>query len=604
MSDTRPRHGWFRRFIFFLKFLEIRLRFVMVLVITALLVGYWDTIQNYIERWQRQRSATTASVAQADHAHEGETEFYCPMHTFVVRDHPGKCPICGMDLVPRKKGEAVALPPGTLARVQVSPDRIMEAGVRVEPVSYRLLSYDIRSYGTIEPDETKMAQIIARFPGRVDQLFANAAGMTVNKGDALAQIYSPKYLAAAQEYVQALATQKRLQNDNTLGADAGRRAGQLSEYARQRLALAGFTQEQLDQIARTGQAEERVTLVSPLSGTVLEKNVLLGDAVEEGTKLYTIADLSTLWVQALIAEGDLGQIKQGMAVEVTTVSQPDLIFFGKVDFIYPTINAENRSGKVRIVVDNRNGALKPGMYVNALVHAPVGKIEEIGGETTASAPASSSAPASAPASKPGAQVKLPTTTPEAAQAYLSSLPAGSEYYQCPMDLEVISDKQEDCPKCGMHLEKRKKEATETSKPAAEKKDAGWQPAPQSNEVLDMTAPSTQEWAEGWACPMHVPELVDHPGICPLDGCGMPMKHWRIQRVLSVPEAAVIDTGTRYVVYVDAQPGVYDSREVKLGRRSGAFYPVDSGLNLGDRIVAAGAFLIDAEARLNPTTVAK
>ena len=155
-----------KRIFFFVRFLEIRLRFILILVVTALLVGYWDHIENYYERWQRQRGAVGGPGDTA--APLSEFEYYCGMHPFVVRDAPGKCPICGMDLVQRKRGTPSTLPEGVFARVQVSPERIMQAGVSVEPVLYRMLSRPVRSYGVVEAAETRVADVIARFPGRVE----------------------------------------------------------------------------------------------------------------------------------------------------------------------------------------------------------------------------------------------------------------------------------------------------------------------------------------------------------------------------------------------------------------------------------------------------
>jgi Cu(I)/Ag(I) efflux system membrane fusion protein len=115
-------------------------------------------IQNYYERWQRHRHVEEGTAAVAPEVPGSEFEFFCPMHPFVVRDHPDKCPICGMDLAQRKRGEAVALPAGVFSRAQVSPDRILQAGVEVEPAAYRLLVRAIRSYGVIEPNETKVVR--------------------------------------------------------------------------------------------------------------------------------------------------------------------------------------------------------------------------------------------------------------------------------------------------------------------------------------------------------------------------------------------------------------------------------------------------------------
>jgi Cu(I)/Ag(I) efflux system membrane fusion protein len=583
-TSEETKRGLLPRVLFFLKLVEIRLRFVAILVITALVVGYWDTIQNYYERWQRTRRAT--EIVSAEHPAKGAVEFFCPMHPFVVRDRPGNCPICGMNLVERRKGGAVELPEGVLSRVQVSPERIMQAGVKVEPVAYRLLMRNVRSYATIEPDETRLARIIARFPGRVDDLMVNATGVVVKKNEPLARIYSPKFLSAVQEFLQALASQREAEKSAQASADMKRRAREIADYARRRLALAGFTEEQLDAIAKSQQADEHVTLHSPLGGTVLEKNVLLGQDVDEGTVLYTIADLSTVWIQAQIIESDIDAVKVGMPVEVTAVSKPGEIFYGTVDFIFPTVNLETRSVKVRIVVTNRDGKLKPGMYVTSVIRSPIGRYGEIGtpsepkreAETSPTVKASGVAATSAPLHRP---TKLPTTADADAKAFLSSLPAGAEYYACPMDPEVVSDKPADCPKCGMHLEKKMK-------------------AEEAPAVITSETPSTERWAEGYACAMHLDHLERKGGICTVCGCGMPMVKWRIERVLSIPESANIDTGLRQVVYVEATPGVYDAHAVVLGVRAGAYYPVISGLSLGERVVAQGSFLIDAEARLNPT----
>jgi len=589
VTAEHEKKGVFKRLIFFLKLVEIRLRFVAILVISALVVGYWDTVQNHYERWQRTHVRQTARVHEEHAKGATESEFFCPMHPFVVRDRTGKCPICGMDLVERRKGAPVQLPEGTLTRVQVSPQRIMQAGIKVEPVAYRLLVRAVLSYGIIELDETREAKIIARFPGRVEELMVNATGLNVKRGEPLARIYSPKFLAAAQEYIQALVSQRATENDPQAGQEAKRRARDVADYARRRLALAGFTDEQLDAIARTGKADEYVTLHSPLAGTVLEKNVLVGEMAEEGTTFYTIADLSTLWIQVQVIESEIGAVKVGMPVEVKAVSWPGEIFYGTVDFIYPTVNVATRSIKVRMVVANRDGKLKPGMYVTAVIRSPVGRYGEIGSpnepkpENMAKGAAKSAGTevSSAPIS---VAVKLPTTTEEAAQAFLATLAPGADYYACPMHPEVVSDGMGDCPKCGMYLEKRTKIEAKPQKLIADEA-------------------STEQWAEGYTCPMHLDVLQTSGGICRICGCGMKTTKWRIERVLSVPEMAVIDTGARQVVYVEVTPGVYDARAVTLGPRTGAHYPVLAGLGLGDRIVSRGSFLIDAEARLNPSTVA-
>lgn len=694
-----PRLSAWRRILFFLKFLEIRMRFVAILLVTALVVGYWDHVQNYFERWQRHRAEASGQVAAP--VAESDTEYFCPMHTFVVRTHPDKCPICGMELSKRVKGAGAQLPTGTIARVQVSPQRIMQAGVKTDPVLYRLLVNTVRSYGVIETDETRVARIVARFPGRVDDLMVNSVGLEVKKDEPLARIYSPKFLAAAQEYLQAIASSKRTEGDSQASADDRRRAASLTDFARRRLALAGFTGTQLDALAASGHADETVTLFSPLAGTVLQKSILLGEIVEEGTVLYSIADLSSLWVQALVAEADLASVQLGMPVEVTTVAAPGKVFYGTVDFIYPEINPDSRSGKVRIVVGNADRQLRPGMFVTATVEAPVGRRESAGDEASAgekvaasaapaagkaaastagkaaggkaaagktvaaaatSAPSTSSLPSILPVSPASAaqMPALPTKTKPDADTFLATVAAGAEYYVCPMHAEVVSNKPGDCPKCGMHLAKTTKPvaaapaakaaagSTTTAAATAQMpalptqtkaeanrffatltRGAEYYVCPMHPEVVSNKADDcpkcgmhlekaaykpvagpaeavsspdigyTEQWAEGWACPMHLAELSPEPGICRVCPCGMQTQKWRIQRVLSVPESAVIDTGTRMIVYEESTPGVYDAHQVSLGRRAGTWYPVLDGLELNQKIVTRGAFLIDAEARLNP-----
>ncbi|MFA6244391.1 MAG: efflux RND transporter periplasmic adaptor subunit, partial [Candidatus Hydrogenedentales bacterium] len=244
------------RILFVLKFIEIRLRFIFILVVTAVVVGYWDNIQNYYERWQRTHATQQMLGLEGDKdmsAANQEFEYYCGMHPFVVRDHSDKCPICGMDLVQRKKGAPMTLPEGTLARVQVSPQRIMQGGIQVEPVLYRMLTRTIRSYGEAEPAEGRLAIIAARFPGRVQELMVNAVGLTVKKGDPLARIYSPKYLAASQEYVRAVSNEQKGSaiSSPDMAALEKTRSEQLVIGARKRLSLAGFTDEQLDAIVES-----------------------------------------------------------------------------------------------------------------------------------------------------------------------------------------------------------------------------------------------------------------------------------------------------------------------------------------------------------------
>lgn len=528
----------FKRVAFVIKFLEIRLRFVAILVVTALVVGYWDHVQNYYERWRRHENAASSSSSQPAEEHS-ITEYFCPMHTFVVRETPGKCPVCGMTLISRKKGEKSELPEGVISRVQASPDRVVEAGVKVEPITYKALSRTIRVYGEVVPDETKQTRIIARFEGRMDELLVRSTGEKIAEGQPLARIYSPKFLAASEEYLQALKAEKNIASDSKNSDELRRRASDLATLARQRLHLSGLSEKQLKELAENGKAEHAITLYSPFSGVVLERNALQGDMVTDGTSLFTLADLSSVWIQAHILESDLGAITEGMPVRISAVAYPGREFFGTVQFIYPTVNADNRTAGVRIVLPNPKMEIRPGMSINAEFVAPIGRFEKID-ETAAKQP-----------------------LPRQKEIH-------TDGFYCPMHPEVVSNRPGVCPKCDMKL---------VPKPAA--------------------SPENEVWTEGYTCPMHPDRFQEEGGACPWCGCGMSLSRYRRERSLAVPEQAVIDTGTRKVIYVESSPGVFDAKEVSLGARAGGFYPVLAGLKLTDRIVGQGAFLIDAENRLNP-----
>ena len=202
----------------------------------------------------------------------------------------------------------------------------MQAGVEVHPAVYHFLVNEIRSYGVIEPIEGRRARITARFPGRIEELLVTSIGTSVRKGEPLAKIYSPKFLAASDEYLRALGNQKRAAEapnpDPNQIVDQKSTADQFAAAARKRLLLAGFTEEQLSLVAQSATPSNTVTLYSPLAGAVIEKSALQGDTVDESTALYTIADLSALWVQVKVVEADIAGVKSGMPVEVTSVAWP------------------------------------------------------------------------------------------------------------------------------------------------------------------------------------------------------------------------------------------------------------------------------------------
>ncbi|MGI8908092.1 MAG: efflux RND transporter periplasmic adaptor subunit [Candidatus Sumerlaeaceae bacterium] len=437
MAAQTTRPGFWKRFWFAVKIAEVRLRFVAVLLISAGLIGYWDVVQNYYEKYTRR--GTSALVVS-----DSKSEYFCPMHTFIVRDHFDKCPICGMDLVKRGKGEKEDLPAGTVARVQVSPQRVAEGGVKTELISKRVLSRELRVVGQIEAMETAQSTIANRFPGRVEKLLVNYVGAQVKKGDPVAQIYSPEYIAAAMEYVIAL------KSADVAGVN-------LANAARERLLLSGFTSEQVAEIARSKQVPRVITYYTPIAGTVLDKKIVEGQYLEQGAELLSVADLGRVWVQANVLEADLAHVKVGQAVDVRTIAYPGVMFIGNVSFIYPTVDPLSRSVKVRIEINNPGQKLRPGMYTTAEIRAPIGGFEPL--EPPDLSHRSAEAVATSGQGASGAQTSATVYAARGSGAISlvqpDHEPEWEEGYTCVMHPEAFQERPGVCTlcDCGMNMTK-------------------------------------------------------------------------------------------------------------------------------------------------------
>ncbi|MEA2069522.1 MAG: efflux RND transporter periplasmic adaptor subunit, partial [Verrucomicrobiota bacterium] len=201
-------------------------------------------------------------------------------------------------------------------------------------------------------DETRISTISTRVPGRIDRLFVNYTGIAVNQGEHLAELYSPELLTAQEELLQAIK-----HNPSLIGS------------AREKLRLWGFTAEQVAQVEQHGTPSNHMTIHSPVGGIVIHKNAQEGMYVEIGTRIYTIADLSKVWIQLDAYESDLHGLRLGDTATITTEAHPGLETESTIAFISPTIDPATRTTKVRVEVDNPNGLLKPGMFIRATVQA-------------------------------------------------------------------------------------------------------------------------------------------------------------------------------------------------------------------------------------------
>ena len=283
------------------------------------------------------------------------------MHPWYKSDKPGIAPDCGMKLQPVYAGDpqanASTLPPGTVA---ITREKQQLIGVEYGTVAYENISDSIHAAARVTLDETKIAKIQPRLEGWIDQLFVDFTGKYVKRGDPLLTIYSPEALATQQEYLLAMKAQHLMQDNPVHEMMAS--TENLVNAARKRLELWDITDTQIDQVARTGETIKNLTLESPISGFVMERNAFAKQRITPETVLYTIADLSTVWVIADVFEYEAANVRLNQPATMTLEYLPGRVFRGRVSNILPQVDPTTRTLKVRIQFDNPGYALKPDMY--------------------------------------------------------------------------------------------------------------------------------------------------------------------------------------------------------------------------------------------------
>lgn len=317
--------------------------------------------------------------------------YTCGMHPQVIQDHPGNCPICGMKLTPVRKqaaapGGAAGSGEGTIKYYkstmipgEISPqpgkdsmgmdlvavheaEAAMDAAIGIDPVTIQNMALRtavltngplrrlIRTVGTIDYDESGLADVTTKFKGWVEKLYVNTTGAQVHRGDPLFEVYSPELYSAQTEYLLALQS----------GTDAS--ANGLRQSARNKLKFWDISDAQVGELAQTRTARKTLQVLAPIDGFVVEKMIVEGQMIDGGMKLYRLADLGLVWVHAQIYEQDLPFIRLGQEAVVSFSYLADRKFRGHVTYIYPNVDPKTRTVQVRMEFHNPGYYLKPGMF--------------------------------------------------------------------------------------------------------------------------------------------------------------------------------------------------------------------------------------------------
>jgi Cu(I)/Ag(I) efflux system membrane fusion protein len=576
-----------QKFRLVIKVVELRLRFIALMALTGLVFAYWDMLWNRYDKWMR--------PAPHEHAAVSNSEFFCPMHPQVVRDEQGTCPICGMPLTRRKKGEKAKLREGVTARIQLAPFRIEQAGIKTAVVAYAPLNETLTTVGFVEFDERRMAHIASKVRGmaRVEKLYVNFTGVDVAEGQTLAELYSPELYQAIQELLLARrSAQGASRMQSALGRSIVGDPDELTALTVEKLKLWGMTQAQLDAILKQGKADFKVPIISPIGGHVLKKNIVEGQYVQEGQAMFEIADLHTVWVKAPIYEDEVSLVHIGQAVEATVEAFPGQMFPGKVAFVFPHLDPATRTVEVRYDLDNPGHTLRPGMFARVTLKTPVAETPIFRDRIAARA------------LMPGAVRRTSLTALEQKTCPVEGAELGT--MGPPIAVEISGENVWTC--CDACPPKLKADpARYLAKHAAVAPARTKEPTAAEQQICPVTGAKLGSMGDPILAEVEGRKIWTCCAACPTKLKASPARYLvRLapapqDAVLTVPETAVIDTGKEKIVYVEVEPGVFEGRKVVLGPRSGDLFPVLEGLAPGDNVAATGAFLIDAESRINPAT---
>lgn len=364
-----------------------------------------------IKRDNQQNSAKSdSSKSKQLNDFSNQSIYTCPMHPNIKTHEPGRCPICGMDLVPLNDADSSSTDKQESESIHISKTSRRLAGIETQMVEAKPLSQSIKAVGSLSLDEGRVATISAYVDGRIEKLYADYTGVLVTKGEHLAEFYSPSLYAAQVEYLQAGEALAKMEQSNLKSIKMSQT--QLLQGVETKLKELGMTPQQIVRLKKERKAQSRLTLVSQVTGTVIEKNAVEGSYVKTGQVIYKVADLSNIWLLLDLFPEETVHLRFGQKVYAKIRSSPHREFIGRISFIAPVISEKTRTVRVRVEIPNNEGMLKPGDYAEATIKVPI--------------------------TPEGKHSK--TYDPELAGKYFS-----------PMHPQIITDKPGSCPICGMNL---------------------------------------------------------------------------------------------------------------------------------------------------------
>ena len=280
------------------------------------------------------------------------TIWTCAMHPQIRMEHPGKCPICGMELIPLTRANTANIDPDA---IRLTKEAAQLASVQTSIVTREKPVKEVRLYGKVQADERSIQSQTSHMPGRIEKLLVNFTGETVNKGQPLAIIYSPELVTAQQELLEAAKTRQT--------------QPEIYEAAKDKLRQWKLTDSQIADIENSVKVQEDFEILSNTNGVIIARRVKNGDHVDQGTVLFDVTDLSNVWVMFDAYESDLPFIKTGDRLTFTLQALPGVNFTGNIVFIDPVIDPVTRVAKVRVEMNNESGRLKPEMFASGIVKA-------------------------------------------------------------------------------------------------------------------------------------------------------------------------------------------------------------------------------------------